>query len=422
VTRRAAALLALLAVLLGGCGEEAEVRVVTRVFPDGGLQRTLRVEARDPGREEPYPADWLRTGPGILLARPEAWDHVETSATSLRAEGFFAPGEEVPPMLGHSGLEGEVKPDRGDVVVGRQDLVVLDRTTFRETLGDPYGAREIGSALDALLDAVAKRLTAALRGQFGPEIATRSAEAFLRKGARAALLDVFTALRETEAPGKRDARPVRLQQVHAKHQLPVASDDVDQALQADLEALTGRLAAELARANPRLDPAALHAFVAGDQGAVAKILEEPEVGALVEQMQLAFFGAYGLGVRMRFVSRVTLPGRVLRTNGAWDGDAVVFVWDQDDLSAGDVVLQAESIEPNVETLTRVGARRDLDAETLLRLVDLLVRPDLAEGLRAALRKAVENGGLRPLREGLAGDGLSRAGAEVAELLDPEVDR
>lgn len=419
--RRAVALLVLL-LLLTGCGEEAEVRVVSQVFPDGGLQRTLRLDARDPERTDPYPADWLQTGPGLLLARPEAWDRVETSATSLRAEGFFAPGEIVPPLLAHPGPEGDSRSDRGQVALARDDLVVLDRFTFRETLGDPYGVEEVGTALDALLDAVAKRLADALRRQFGPDIATKQAESFIRKGARASLLDLFTALRETEAPGKRAGRHARLAEVHAKHRLPVASDEPDRAVQADLEALIDRVAAEVVRANPRLDAAALTAFVAGDQGAIAAILEEPEISALVEGLQLAFFGAYGLGTRVRFLCRLTLPGRVLRTSGTVEGDAVVLTFDQDDLAAGDVVLDVESVELNGDALTRLGARRDLDAAALLRLVGLLTRPDLAVPLRAALQRAVETGKFGPLREGLEGDALAQAGAEIAGLLDPSAPR
>ena len=135
-------------------------------------------------------------------------------------------------------------------------------------------------------------------------------------------------------------------------------------------------------------------------------------------MQTALVGAYGLGMRTRFVARVTLPGRLLRTTGTPDGDAVVFVFDQDDLSSADTVLRVESAEPNVEALTRLGGRRDLEADDLLRLTALLTRPDLAEPLKAALARAVETASFKPLREGAAGDALKQAAAEVADLLDP----
>jgi hypothetical protein len=418
--RRALALLCL-ALLLAGCGEEAEVRVVTQVFPDGSLRRTARLDARDPKRDEPYPADWLASGPGLILAAPEAWDSVETLPTGIRVDGFFAAGEPVPPLLAHRGEDGD-RADRGQVTLVKDDLVILDRFTFQEIVGDPYGAPEMGKALDALLDAVASGLRRDLRRQFGPDVATQSAETYIRKGARGTLLDLLTALRETQPDGKRSARVTRLVEVHAKHRLPLTTDDPDRALEADVAALIDRIAAELVRANPRLDAAALTAFVAGEGGAVTRILDDPEVAPSVEAVQAAFFGAYGLGSRARFLSRIALPGRVLRTNGTLDGDAVVFTFDQDDMASRDTVLDVESVDLNGEALTRLGARRDLEAAALLRVVDLLVRPDLAQPLREALARAVETGSFRPLREGIAGDTAKQAGAELADMLDPSAPR
>ncbi|HEX5044342.1 MAG TPA: hypothetical protein VFV75_15655 [Candidatus Polarisedimenticolaceae bacterium] len=393
------------------------MRVTTRVFPDGGLQRTLRLEARDPARTEPYPADWLAVGPGLVIADRQAWDTVEAGATSLRAEGYFAAGEKVPPLLGHRDEEGE-RPDRGQVTVSRDDLVVLDRFLYEETLGDPYGAPELASHLSALLAHVATRLRQELRRQFGPDVVTTPAEGYVTQGARAVLLDLLTALRETEPPGKRAQRPKAFEEVHARHDLPLASGDAEQAIEADVRALMDRVAAEVVRANPRLDAAALTAFVAGESGVLSRILEEREAQPAVEGVQRALLGAYGLGARTRFVFRVTLPGRVLRTGGTVDGEAVVFRFDQDDVAAKDAVLQAESVEPNTEALTRLGARRDLDAETLLRLTGLLTRPDLGEPLRAGLARAVQAGKLALLREGLTGEGVQEAGTEIADLLDP----
>jgi hypothetical protein len=68
---------------------------------------------------------------------------------------------------------------------------------------------------------------------------------------------------------------------------------------------------------------------------------------------------------------------------------------------------------------RLDAR---DPTALLRVVDLLVRPDLAEPLREALKGAVESGGFRPLREGLADGALQEAAIELADLLDPDAPR
>ena len=149
--------------------------IPTIVFPDGSLRRTARLDARDPKRDEPYPADWLARGPGQILAAPTARDSVETLPTGIRADGFFAAGEPVPPLLAHRGEDGD-RADRGQVTLVKDDLVILDRVTFQETVGDPYGAPEIGRSLDALLDAVASRLRSDLRRQFGSDVATQSAE------------------------------------------------------------------------------------------------------------------------------------------------------------------------------------------------------------------------------------------------------
>jgi hypothetical protein len=400
--------------LVSGCGEEAEVRITTRVFPDGGMQRSLRLDARDPERKEAYPADWLAEGPGLVLADPEAWDSVETGATFVHADGNFSPGEAVPPLLGHRGPQGD-RPDRGHVTVKREDLVVLDHFLYEETLGDPYGGSELASTVDALLNQVAVRLRRELQRQFGPDVVTAPVESYVTTQARAALVDFLTALRETEPPGKRDRRAQRLQEVRATYRLPQASADPEQAFWDGVQELTDRAAAEVARANPRLDAAEIADFV---DGAVSAIVEEPGLQPEVDALQTALVGAYGLGMRTRFVARVTLPGRLLRTTGTPDGDAVVFVFDQDDLSSADTVLRVESAEPNGEALTRLGARRDLEADDLLRLTALLTRPDLAESLRAALARAVEAASLKPLREDMAGDALKQAAAEVADLLDP----
>jgi len=414
--RRAAALLCL-GLLLTGCGEETEVRVVTRVFADGGLQRTLRLDSRDPSRDEPYPADWLSTGPGWILADREAWDTVETAPTSLHAQGYFAAGEKVPPLLGHRDSEGE-RADRSDVRVAREDLVLLDRFLYEETVGDPYGAPELSTSIDALLARVAARLHEELVRQFGPDVVTAPARSAVTGKSREVLLDVLTALRETEPSGKRAQRAASLQEVHAKHGLPLTSEDPQAALEADEQALMDRVAAEVVRANPRLDAAALTAFVSGEDGVLSRILEEPALQPDVDAVQRALLGAYGLMARTRFTFRVALPGHVLHTDGTVDGEEVVFRFDQDDLSAKDVVLRAESVELNTDALVRLGARRDLDTEALLRLTDLLTRPDLAEPLRAGLTRAVQAGKLSLLWQGLVGENVQAAGAEIAELLDP----
>lgn len=416
--RRGTALLCLglcFSLLLHGCGEEAEVRVITRVFPDGGMQRSLRLDARDPARKEAYPGDWLAEGPGLVLANPEAWDTVESGATFVHAEGNFSPGETVPPLLGHRGLDGGDRPDRGHVTVKREDLVVLDQFLYEETLGDPYGGQQLASTVDDLLAQVAVRLRQELQRQFGPDVVTASTESYVTTQARATLVDFLTALRETEPPGKRAQRPQRLQEVHAKYRLPEASADPEQAFWDGVQELINRAAAEAARANPRLDADEIADFV---DDAVSGIVKEPALQPAVDALQTALVGAYGLGMRTRFVARVTLPGRLLRTTGTPDGDAVVFVFDQDDLSSADTVLRVESAELNGEALTRLGARRDLEADDLLRLTALLTRPDLAQPLRAALARAVETASFKPLREGVVGDALKQAAAEIADLLDP----
>lgn len=148
---------------------------------------------------------------------------------------------------------------------------------------------------------------------------------------------------------------------------------------------------------------------------------EDELLAHVEPLLPALGGFYGDddAPRMRFEQRLAVPGVLLRTNGTPDGDAVLWIFREQELNYGEVVLRAESVERQAESLTAMGARRELERADLLRLADLLFRQDPEGLLVEVLRRAVRDGSLEPLRDEQAvPEALQPTAGELADLLDP----
>jgi hypothetical protein len=87
-------------------------------------------------------------------------------------------------------------------------------------------------------------------------------------------------------------------------------------------------------------------------------------------------GAYGLGARTRFRCRMTLPGRVLRTNGTLEKDAVIFAFDQDTAVRRRVAVPAGPV--GLSPTRAVGHRATAAANAVS-------APDAACGRRASFR-------------------------------------
>jgi len=190
-----------------------------------------------------------------------------------------------------------------------------------------------------------------------------------------------------------------------------------------------RLAAELSTNERPVTPEELSFWPAGEDyeqtaiEAVERIWGGEE--ALYEELEphiAALTGYYGRGdgPSFRFESRVELPGVLLRTNGTPDGDGVIWMLRETDLGFGEMVLRAEAVDPLVEPLRRLGARRTFDRATLLRLADLLWTRDPDGLIAETLARAVERGALDLLRDGeQVPDEVELLVIELADLLDPQ---
>ncbi len=135
---------------------------------------------------------------------------------------------------------------------------------------------------------------------------------------------------------------------------------------------------------------------------------------------MGYYGGAFVGAVYRFEARLTLPGRLLRTNGTVDGDSVHWIFRGRDLAQRDVVMEAESVEIDEEALIGLGARRALGPSALLQLTDLLTRPRSGEVLLEALQGALDQGRLAVLRDYSGDAELEVYARELADLLDPEV--
>ena len=130
--------------------------------------------------------------------------------------------------------------------------------------------------------------------------------------------------------------------------------------------------------------------------------------------------ASGSSSRYRFRCRVKLPGTVLSTNGVAEDGELVWFFRGEELPAGDVILQADSVELNLPALRALAARRSFAAADLLNLVDILGERDPDDRLRERLEQAMEAGNLELLisdEDELPPD-LQPLALELVELLRP----
>jgi hypothetical protein len=306
---------------------------------------------------------------------------------------------------------------------------------YREPPGDPYRAGDRAGALDGLVQVFIETLRDELDRHISPDLDTLAAEQFLHSEARALAWAMLTVNRGAPGWERLEARSLRLTQLLAQHGLPVVPlDEPDEFWDAQipvmLEWLRGKIADALSTDAQTITPRDLDFWPSGDdwEHEAEEVVErvwggEDEFLARIEPHLDAMAGFYGGDdvPRFRFESRVRLPGILLRTNGTPDEDAVLWLFRQQDLTMGDYVLHAESAEPNVHVLTDIGARREFDRATLVRLVDILWRQDPDGGLAALLNEAVARGRLDPLRdEDEVPVELQPLAQELADILDPEV--
>jgi len=414
------------------CRPEIVVRFATTVYHDGSIGRVLELRT-ELDKEEPDGEDQIARS-GVSLADPDAWANVEREAGRLRAEGFFLTVDELPPLLAID-VGDAPRPARFRTRLDVQERVVLTRWVYTETHGDPYSSADSARALDGLIQLVIETLREELFRHFGGDIDTLPAEEFFRSEARALAWAMLTVNRGSPGWERMEARATRWTQLLQQHGLPartVTEDETfwDVQMPVMLEWLRQKTAAALTTGDQTIHPGELTFWPTGDdwERQATEIAErvwgsEDELFEELEPHLAAMAGFYSGDdtPRFRFESRVRMPGKLLRTNGTPDDDSVVWLFRQQDLTVGDFVLRAESVEPVVKVLTDLGARREFDRAELVRLADILWRQDPGGRLVELLEQAVSRGRLDPLRDedNVPGE-LQDLAAELADLLDPEV--
>jgi hypothetical protein len=427
----------LLLVLVAGtvaCRPRIVVRLTTTAYHDGSLDRRLEIVGRTSDDEEPTEDDWLGEQAGIWLAEPEAWERVERGPGWLRAEGFFPSADQLPAILALE-TEAATKPARTRTLLDVDDRVLLVRWTYVERHGDPYSAAESAAALEALVEMAVEAVTSELHRHFGEGVDPAPAERWLRNDARALTQALLTVSRSTPAWTQEQDRIQRQAQVLGQYGVPVvAVDDPEEFWDLQVQVLLGwaqeQLAIALSAPGAPIRPDDLSFWPAGEDylermdALVNRVWgSEEELTAEVEPLLAAMVGYYGEGgiPRFRFEASVRLPGTLLKTNGTVDGDSVVWLFREEDLTLGEISLRAESVELNDDALVSLGARRELDTAALLRLADLLWKRDPQGVLVEVLTDAVAAGDPDLLLdEDRLPETFLPVAYELHQLLDPDV--
>lgn len=404
------------------------MRLRTQVFADGSLQRNLEVQGWTEDGERPTEKGWLESSVGLRLAEPESWDHVERLPGALRAEGFFLSAEEVPPSLSHL-TDTAVVTDRNVVHLERQDLAVLVRWVYRETYGDPFGPAEMEAALDGFLDLLAELLREDIRRELGSRVNLDGADRFLRESLRALALEAFTVAFETASTGREKERSALWSEVLARRGMTAleAGEDEDW-WDLQLPAVFAWMRQAMAEALSTPDRAVSSddlvpvlpgpdeswerlEELAADRWGSEKALEERSAPYLE-----ALFGYYegASDDAFRFEARLLVPGTLVTTNGTPAEEGILWVFRDEDISRGEAVMSAESVELVPSALRSLGARRSFSTLELLRLRDILVLRDEDGALVAGLREAVERSDLGSL---LGEDGSASSASLVGELVE-----
>ena len=415
-----------LAIVVLGSGEECTsrrivARVATAVQADGSLDREVRLSGSTSDQNEALDPAWWRTRAGVDLPERGRWVHVEEGAGWIVARGRFRDPAQVPAPVGHLLPQGEVA-DRDSIRLERRDLVLLTHFVYREEYGDPFDESARSGALDRATDRAAALVDAILRRRFGAGIDLSAVEAFMRR-------DLRTLAAEARRRGELDL-PAEAFTALGLPPLPekVPVDALDKPIAAPeewwlCERLAERLAARGTSAAPRDVHRAFEDYFAAQGDAQGAGVPGPELESAFDLLTVYLWGVYGdpgRSIAIRFEWRLTLPGRLLRTNGVPDGDGAAWSFSDDRLSAEDRLVTAESVVLRREPLRALGARTKYDAVEIDRLAELLTRATAEARAREFLQRAVDAGDLQALRVTPQGETEFPTDlfAELADLLDP----
>ncbi len=435
IPRVAATIVVLTTLFLGACRPDLVVRLATRVYHDGSVDRVLEIRGRTSDGEVPTKDDWFAADVGLTLASPDAWARVVREPALIRAEGFFTGVDQLPPLLRFSSEHG-TRSDRMATELRIEDRVVIRRWVYRERHADPYSQAEIHEAMRGLTDLLVEVVDHELRREFGDSFDTAPAATFLQTEAIGLGSSLLSVRRQTAGVQNYRKRTVLWEQVLAQYGIARRPHDPDERdfwerhAPAVIDWIGDGVARSLSSGTSVLRREQLSFWPTGDIESMGATLEEliertwedqDELTELVGPYIAALFGYYGAETtpRFRFHSGVRLPGTLLRTNGTPTAQGVAWILRTEDLAYGDRFLDAESVEVNDAALKQLGARRSFSHDELIQLVDLLWTRDPEGVLLEWLRAAHAAAGL----EQLAGDDTPETYAaailELFELLDPE---
>lgn len=441
--------------VLSGCEatQLVIVRQTTVVHEDGVITRTVRLERVNTGNtsaseDSTLDRSWVESEAfkagrnDIRIAYPDSWSRLEKTYDGIVAEDSCTAVGDVRPSLAHSTSVG-LLPDRMELDLQHEDLVLLERWKYREIHGDPFDAVNREVALDMLLGLIAEPLYSELRIQFGSDYDFSPAAAFLYREGRPLLREILELLR-TNWTQETLPEGAQLDEALSRHGVPLSelavSSEPDESTHWNLRVndllawMRKEVAAALSVNGHTVREEDLAFWPTTENG--EEDLEEREeqllkignrtwpgetehrADVIVEMYLGHYLGAGGLfdsnpGSPVEFFeSRLHLPGVLIRTNGTPDGGDTFWQYSPSDLYQGDMVLEAESILLNKENLRALGVHRELQMAELFRITGILAGDSdgkLAELLTQAVAakdvKLLEDGWseARRLAEVLAGE-------------------
>jgi hypothetical protein len=428
--------LLMLVLILSGCGPEAVLRLSTRIFPNGGIERAGSLEWVD---AESYDAEQEPSGVSAMqqlrFDKQDGWRISHETPERVLATAFANTAADLPAGPRHR--QGDIS-DRSDRQIRRTDTLLFTRWEWSERYGDPVGTTEIEAKLTAFASQLAETVRERSESGFGTVLDPSILNQWLGEDILPLLRNAIHSYRR--APDGWFEEDPRFWLRPSLESAGVAIAEIDPEDLATFWMAEGGIVLTWARdrLEQRLVKAGLDslpdllAFEREDQEELESLFEFVDDGPCPDEslrreaceLLRTFTGIYG-GLRnsaLRFVFTVELPGLLLRTNGTAEAGKAIWACRASELSSRDLNMQAMSMEMHHDVLTDLGARHEWSAERLLQLENLFRDPEQAAALRIFLEQALAKKGDRSERYDLENtpEAFRTAATELANLLDPDV--